>query len=381
MKKYLITVLMLVLTSLILTSCNHEHKYNDWVVKKEPTCTEKGEREGTCSCGDKSTLFISALEHSLDENNLCSSCGQRVFNLTTQEKNSCSKVFMYSNAQINHVVDNRSEEERFEFRFTLNDESEAMLDAPAFVDIKIFDSTKTNELYSNTFVVKSTDYESFLFENNTLKKLLATVVIPKKDIKASAYDHGYIAFRIYNSEFFDSDKFDLGEEPVLEIAKGLPECVHDFKTTPGTCIKCQRPCDHIFVADECEICTLPDPDKITINVSTTSGFQSLPTKEEPWTLSFEDNGTEGVILIEELMLTKTSKTSFLVYIKAMISEPDNGVNYATTIGYKLIDKDGVIVQSGILSNEISKAGEYFIIRGSLSSLTPSQTYSLKLLER
>ena len=45
----------------------HTHAYGSWVVVDEPTCTEEGLRERTCSCGEKETEKIAALGHTAGE--------------------------------------------------------------------------------------------------------------------------------------------------------------------------------------------------------------------------------------------------------------------------------------------------------------------------
>lgn len=45
----------------------HTHTYSSWVVVDEPTCTEEGLRERTCSCGEKETEEIAALGHTAGE--------------------------------------------------------------------------------------------------------------------------------------------------------------------------------------------------------------------------------------------------------------------------------------------------------------------------
>ena len=45
----------------------HTHTYSSWVVVDEPTCTEEGLRERTCSCGEKETEMIAALGHTAGE--------------------------------------------------------------------------------------------------------------------------------------------------------------------------------------------------------------------------------------------------------------------------------------------------------------------------
>ena len=41
----------------------HTHTYSSWVVVDEPTCTEEGLRERTCTCGEKETETLEALGH------------------------------------------------------------------------------------------------------------------------------------------------------------------------------------------------------------------------------------------------------------------------------------------------------------------------------
>ena len=41
----------------------HTHSYSSWVIVDEPTCTEEGLRERTCSCGEKETETLEALGH------------------------------------------------------------------------------------------------------------------------------------------------------------------------------------------------------------------------------------------------------------------------------------------------------------------------------
>ena len=43
------------------------HKYGEWVVTKEPTCAEIGNKERYCECGEKQTQSISATGHKYGE--------------------------------------------------------------------------------------------------------------------------------------------------------------------------------------------------------------------------------------------------------------------------------------------------------------------------
>ena len=62
--KIFVTALLL---ATVLCSCGHTHKFSDWSVVKEPTCSEEGATERTCSCGEKETAPIPTLEHTFSE--------------------------------------------------------------------------------------------------------------------------------------------------------------------------------------------------------------------------------------------------------------------------------------------------------------------------
>ena len=46
---------------------DHKHSYGEWKQTKAPTCTEKGEEEQVCECGDKKTRSVAALGHDWGE--------------------------------------------------------------------------------------------------------------------------------------------------------------------------------------------------------------------------------------------------------------------------------------------------------------------------
>ena len=75
MKKLLSAFLML-LALLALTACGHTHAFGEWQTMKESTCTEKGEQERSCSCGEKETQNLGLLPHTYEKNGNCAACGQ-----------------------------------------------------------------------------------------------------------------------------------------------------------------------------------------------------------------------------------------------------------------------------------------------------------------
>ena len=56
-------------------SCNHEHKFGEWVTVTEATCTKGGVRERTCRCGEREAEAIDALGHDY-QNGVCTRCGE-----------------------------------------------------------------------------------------------------------------------------------------------------------------------------------------------------------------------------------------------------------------------------------------------------------------
>lgn len=65
--KRLISSLLIFACCLSLIGCGHSHEYGEWVVTKEATCIEDGEKVRTCSCGETETEIIPAAGHSYGE--------------------------------------------------------------------------------------------------------------------------------------------------------------------------------------------------------------------------------------------------------------------------------------------------------------------------
>lgn len=79
-KKLLIEVLVVIVScgSLLLTACGgdgHTHSYGEWVVTKQATCNEKGERQKICSCGDTKIEKTPKKGHNF-VGDICLDCGE-----------------------------------------------------------------------------------------------------------------------------------------------------------------------------------------------------------------------------------------------------------------------------------------------------------------
>lgn len=66
MKKAWALFLVLILC-FSLCACGHEHKFGEWSVTKEATCTEIGFKVRTCECGEEETEEIEAIGHAFKE--------------------------------------------------------------------------------------------------------------------------------------------------------------------------------------------------------------------------------------------------------------------------------------------------------------------------
>ena len=91
MKKFFTFLFIIAMVCLVLCSCGeHVHAFGEWTITKKATCTEAGEQERLCSCGERQTQAIPMTEHTpvtdpaipatctatgLTEGSHCSVCG------------------------------------------------------------------------------------------------------------------------------------------------------------------------------------------------------------------------------------------------------------------------------------------------------------------
>ncbi len=81
--KIKLCLFFLILSAVLLASCEgHVHSWSEWTVVKQPSCAEAGSQERVCSCGQKETEEIPALQHNygpytVTETATCSKPGER----------------------------------------------------------------------------------------------------------------------------------------------------------------------------------------------------------------------------------------------------------------------------------------------------------------
>ena len=73
MKKVLVFLTLIVTLLLCLASCNHEHSFGEWSVTKNATCTEEGVKTRYCDCGEKQSDVIPATGHNYVDY-VCTNC-------------------------------------------------------------------------------------------------------------------------------------------------------------------------------------------------------------------------------------------------------------------------------------------------------------------
>ena len=67
MKKQTLLLLlfaMIIVSVLALAGCEHVHKFGDWNVTRQPTCTDDGVAVGFCECGEQTTKVVEKTGHS-----------------------------------------------------------------------------------------------------------------------------------------------------------------------------------------------------------------------------------------------------------------------------------------------------------------------------
>lgn len=80
-KKILFVIVLMLALVCVLASCGHEHEFGEWETIRKATCMVDGARERYCSCGEKLSEQIEAIDHTWVEASCsapetCSSCGE-----------------------------------------------------------------------------------------------------------------------------------------------------------------------------------------------------------------------------------------------------------------------------------------------------------------
>ena len=85
MKKLSLMIIFAVLCLAILAGCknnqnhpdgSHKHSFGEWKTVKQASCTEEGQKERTCACGEKETVTVPMTTHNF-VNGVCDKCGAK----------------------------------------------------------------------------------------------------------------------------------------------------------------------------------------------------------------------------------------------------------------------------------------------------------------
>ena len=81
MKNRLVLLLSLMLCLALFTACDSAHicEFGEWKTIKDATCTEKGEQERCCSCGEKEINNVDTAH--IYVNGICTACNKSVLDL------------------------------------------------------------------------------------------------------------------------------------------------------------------------------------------------------------------------------------------------------------------------------------------------------------
>lgn len=303
------------------------HNYNSGEVTTSATCKNSGVRTYTCNvCGHTKTETIPKLEHSPNSNYICTRCGEKCpveLNMTSSEIAEARKVEWISNREIDDLED----EKQFRLMFSLKDSSENYLKVPVIVEIKI-ENDNGEVVYNATKIVRASDYSGW--SNNFGKNWTAAAIYIKySEITGGTTNKGDITFTVYNDYVSFAPKTlaiydNLPLKPTKVIMPTLPDTIHDYNWNNNVNSSC----------------------KIT-------------------NITYEISG-------DDLYLYFTGEKTY----------DAEGKKYsrACSVGWKLYDSDGYIVDSGTFHSPNIAVGEKFKNEKAYAwdVITPGETYTLKI---
>ena len=250
--------------------------------------------------------------------------------MTETEKQIASSVYWISERSVQY----EEAEKCFILLFSLQDYNENYLKAPAVVDVRI-ENDNGEIVYDGMEFVYTENYSTW---SNRFGKswLAASVKIPVDWITPGTTEYGTIYFTVHNEEYFSFDEYALtlsGDLPTIDLAEGcvlhLPEC--------------------------------------PISISDEDYRDYLLTVVTDVTYSFEESYGD----VELYLYFTGERTDF---------EPDGYVSKYCSIGWKLYDKDGYVIDSGTATTPALEPGDRFRnVEEHIYNLTPGE-YWLEILD-
>jgi hypothetical protein len=165
---------IVIMASMLMTACGHEHEYGEWTITTPATCTEDGVEERTCTKGDDTeTRAIPATGHNFGDWNIvkeatyisegqkerrCSLCGE------TETESISELIVDYAALQVGDII--RFGE--YDCRVLEVQEDKALLITDEIVAVKGFYRIQNDPEHPDSFITRS----STVWEESTLREYL-----------------------------------------------------------------------------------------------------------------------------------------------------------------------------------------------------------------
>lgn len=411
-----------------------EHDFDEGVVTSPATCEEAGEVKYTCkSCQYTKTETVAAPGHTPNSDSICTVCGKVAPYMTSSEKANAEAVRGIWEWKVWH----EDKENRFVLVFSLFNNSEGRIAAPAAVDIRIInDSDKT--VYEATRIVKTSDYSIRRAEVETGSAdeatYQATIYIDDSEITTGDATEGDIYFTVYNSGYFafgevclDIDTLPCTPEAVN--SNKIAEMTHSIteqsdgvdinialKDSKGYSVQASMNVDVKIVDDKGNIVyseTLvktSSQSKVTIDYDDVkAGFTNTGTlyytvyndyayfdmvskelKKLPWTVTIELPDVPQTINYYSSSSCKVTGIRYSVsgstlyfYFAGEKTYDSKGNNHSGSckIGWKLYDSEGYVVADGTCYTNSLAVGEKFkdASDSAYSVIRQGETYRLVIM--
>lgn len=300
------------------------HQFGVWVVNMPAGCETQGVEQSVCTeCGFVQYRSIAALDHNVDGSGNCTRCGKVVpltyDNLTPQESSAALSVKYLASTEFTY-----SDNGYFTLRFFLQDSTKRYIAAPAILNLRIVNDDE-QEVYSKAMKVAMSDFKTQP-NGQTGYSLNINIADIKKG--SAKYGKAFIQIQIpYYSPFGVKEKYvyDLPEKSMKLILPVLPAVLNDYNYS---------------------------------------------------------NKIESGVKITGIRYETSGDTMYIYFTGEKLYDIE-GDRYsrACTIGWKLYESEGYVVDSGTAYSSALRVGEKFKdAKEYVFDLQKGETYRLEILD-